>query len=355
MQSNWWSASAKALDIDARHQAEQRQLQLTKPPGALGKLEQLAVDLASMQGNERPQLNSIYISIFAADHGVADEGVSAFPQAVTAEMIRNFSNGGAAICVLAGRCQAGFEVVNLGTVVELGEMAAVVDARIAPSTENFRRQAAMSSAQLQSALQAGADAAERALEAGAQLFVGGEMGIANTTSASAIAAALLQLDPVQLTGPGTGVDAQGVLHKAEVISAALTLHQSELYQSELPCPMDILRCLGGFEIAALAGAYIRCAQLGVTVLVDGFISTVAALMAKAINVEVLGWLLYSHGSAEPGHRLVLEALDAEPLLNLNMRLGEGSGAALVVPLLQSACALHNQMATFAEAAVSAKQ
>ncbi|MEH6624879.1 MAG: nicotinate-nucleotide--dimethylbenzimidazole phosphoribosyltransferase [Motiliproteus sp.] len=354
MQLNWWSAPVKTLHAEVRAQAEERQLQLTKPPGALGKLEQLAIDLASMQGRERPQLDSIYVSIFAGDHGIAEEGVSAFPQAVTAEMIRNFSNGGAAICVLAQRCQASFEVVNLGTVVELGDMPAVIDARIAPSTANFSREPAMSETQLERAMQAGADAAERAAESGAQLFVGGEMGIANTTSASAIAAALLQLEADFLTGPGTGVDAKGVQHKAEVITAALAFHHCGR-QFELRPPLEVLRRLGGFEIAALAAAYIRCAQLGVTVLVDGFISTVAALVATTINAETAGWLLYSHGSAEPGHRRVLAALGAEPLVNLNMRLGEGSGAALVVPLLQSACALHNQMATFAEAAVSAKQ
>jgi len=357
MKNNCLYRPCAALNETSRSAALARQGQLTKPPGALGQLETLAVQLAAMQGAEKPQVERVQISIFAADHGVAAEGVSAFPQAVTGEMVKNFARGGAAICVLAKTLAARLEVVNLGTVNDPGDWPNVVRAVIAPSTANFAVAAAMTEAQLAQALQAGDDSVLRAKRDGVQLFIGGEMGIANTTSASAIACALLQQSPQLLAGPGTGLDSAGVAHKAEVIGRALALHNL------LPAPvggegggdaLEILRCVGGFEIAALSGAYLAAAQTGIPVLVDGFISSVAALVAVRINPGVRAWLLFAHTSAEPGHRCVLAALDAQPLLQLGLRLGEGSGAAVAVPLLRLACALHNGMATFAEAAVSGK-
>lgn len=347
MEKNWISLPCVALNEAARAEALARQGQLTKPPGALGQLETIAVQLAAMQGAARPQLDRVQICIFAADHGVAGEGVSAFPQAVTGEMVKNFARGGAAISVLAKTLDAKLEVVNLGTVNDPGEWPGVVRAVIAPMTANFAVEPAMTESQLVAALHAGRESVQRA--ASVHLFIGGEMGIANTTSASAIACVLLQEAPRLLAGPGTGLDSHGVSHKIEVITKALVLHN-------LPGtdPLEILRCLGGFEIAALTGAYITAAQRGIPVLVDGFISTVAALLAVRINSSVRDWLMFAHTSAEPGHQRVLAALNAQPLLQLNMRLGEGSGAALAVPLLRTACALHNGMATFAEASVSGK-
>jgi nicotinate-nucleotide--dimethylbenzimidazole phosphoribosyltransferase len=205
----------------------------------------------------------------------------------------------------------------------------------------------MPRAQLERALWCGAEVAERAKVSRIDLFIGGEMGIANTTSASAIACALLGLPSSTLAGPGTGLDDTGVRHKALVINEALARHR--LAHDDV---LNVLCCVGGFEIAALVGAYLRCAQLGVPVLVDGYISTVAALCAQRLNNDAPAWFFYGHNSAEPGHRPVMEALGARPLLHLGMRLGEGSGAAVAVPLLRMACALHNQMATFAEAGVS---
>lgn len=329
--------------------ALKRQGQLTKPPGALGMLEALAVKLAAMQGAEKPQIERVQISIFAADHGVAAEGVSAFPQAVTGEMVKNFAQGGAAINVLAKTLGAHLEVVTLGTVNDPGELSGVVRAVIAPSTANFALTPAMSEDQLAAALQAGCESALRAVNTSAHLFIGGEMGIANTTSASAIACALLDESAQLLAGPGTGLDSRGVEHKAEVIARALELHALKGADA-----LKILRCVGGFEIAALTGAYLTAAQHGMPVLVDGFISTVAALLAVRINPGAGDWFLFAHTSAEPGHQRVLTALDAKPLLQLGMRLGEGSGAAIAVPLLRLACELHNGMATFAESTVSGK-
>lgn len=349
MNSNWMNQPYAAMNESARTAALVRQGQLTKPPGSLGQLEEVAVRLAAMQGVERPSVDNAAIAIFAADHGVAAENVSAFPQAVTGEMVKNFARGGAAICVLAKTLNAKLEVVNLGTVNDPGEWTNVVRAVIAPSTANFAVGPAMTEAQLAQALQAGRDSALRAIKNGAQIYIGGEMGIANTTAAAALSCALLKASPKELAGPGTGLDHAGVTHKIAVLERTLALHAAHFDD-----PMECLRRVGGFEIAALTGAYLTCAQQGLPVLVDGFITTAAALVAVRIEPQCADWFIYAHGSAEPGHARLLQALDAKPLLNLGMRLGEGSGAATALSLLRTACALHNGMATFAEAAVSGK-
>lgn len=347
IRQDWWQAACRPLDLIARAQAQARQQQLTKPSGALGQLEQLAISLAAMQGCVKPQLERAWITVFAADHGVVEEGVSAYPQAVTGEMLRNFVRGGAAISVLARHLGAPLEVIDLGTAQALEALPGVRHLRVGAGTLNFTRGAAMTPAQCLLALEAGRDSSARAQASGAQLFIGGEMGIGNTTAASALACALLAAPTVELVGPGTGLDERGVAHKAAVIEVALALHGSACGE-----PLEALRRLGGFEIAALAGAYLACAQQGLPALVDGFICSVAALCAVRLNPACRDWLLFAHRGAEPGHRLVLQALEAEPLLELGLRLGEGSGAALAVPLLQQACWLHGEMATFAEAAVS---
>lgn len=349
MNLHWLDEPAGTPDEHTRAAALARQAALTKPAGALGELEQLAVRLAALQATACPSVERVRIVVFAADHGVAEEGVSAFPQAVTVEMVRNFARGGAAVSVLSRVLGATLEVVNVGTARDPGPLPGVIDRRIAPGTANFRHAPAMTETQLADALAAGAEAAERAQHGGAQLFIGGEMGIANTTSAAAVACVMLGRPAVALAGPGTGLDAAGVARKAAVIDAALALHRASLGE-----PLATLRCLGGFEIAALVGAYVRCAQIGLPVLVDGFISAVAALCALRLRPDAAPWFFYGHNSAEPGHRHVMEALGAQPLLHLGLRLGEGSGAAVAVPLLRLACALHNEMATFAEAGVSGK-
>ncbi|OGT91878.1 MAG: nicotinate-nucleotide--dimethylbenzimidazole phosphoribosyltransferase [Gammaproteobacteria bacterium RIFOXYD12_FULL_61_37] len=350
MNEPWIHSPCPLPDPATREDALSRQWQLTKPPGSLGRLEELAVTLAALQKTPRPAVDQVHIAIFAADHGVAARGVSAFPQAVTGEMVRNFAAGGAAISVLARTLGAGLEVINLGTVNDPGLLPGVVHIPIAPTTADFTQQAAMTPAQLDEAMLAGAASTERATATGAQLFIGGDMGIGNTTSAAALGCALLRLEPVDLAGPGTGLDEAGVIRKAAVIAEGIERHRAFLTD-----PLEVLRRLGGFEIAALSGAYIRAAQAGLPVLVDGFITTAAALAAVRINPGCRPWLLFAHASAEPGHRRMAEALDARPLLDLGMRLGEGSGAALALPLLRLACELHNRMATFAEAAVSGKE
>ena len=343
----WWLNPCKAVDAEAVAQANARQQQLTKPAGSLGQLENLAVQLAGLQGQIKPTLKQVWIAIFAGDHGVVAEGVSAFPQEVTGQMLLNFVSGGAAISVLARQLDAQLEVVDLGTVTPSLNLPGVRHLNIGPGTANFVKGAAMTRAQGELALQAGRDSVLRAKAVGTQLFIGGEMGIGNTTAAAALASNLLGCPARELSGPGTGLDTAGVRHKAEVIERALILHGLRADD-----PLQALACVGGFEIAALVGAYLGCAQQGVAVLVDGFICTVAALVAVRLNPACREWLLFGHRGAEPGHRHVLETLNAEPLLELGLRLGEGSGAALAVPLLQLACSLHNDMATFAEAAVA---
>ena len=347
MALDWIEQAAKSPDVAIMQQAREHQLQLTKPPGSLGRLEEVAVRLAGMQGSQAITLDKVAIVVFAADHGVADEGVSAFPQAVTTEMVKNFARGGAAISVMAKSLGASLEVVDVGTVVPPDVLPGVVDNRIAAGTANMARQAAMDEQQLAQAFQAGKDTVARHCQQGMQLFIGGDMGIANTTAATAIACAILNRPARELTGPGTGLDEKGVKHKAEVIQAALDMHGDDMQT-----PLDIARCVGGFEIAALCGAYIACAQQGIPFIVDGYIASSAALLAIAIQPTVKEWLFMAHRSAEPGHRQMVEAIGVEPLLDMGMRLGEGSGAATALPLLRMAVVVHTQMATFAEAGVS---
>lgn len=342
----WWRQPCAPVDSAFLDIAQERQRQLTKPAGSLGQLETIAVRLAALQGSPRPRLTNVHIGLFAADHGVVAEGISPYPQAVTGQMLRNFINGGAAISVLARNLGARMTVVDLGTVTPL-DLPGVRQARLGAGTRNFAQVAAMTAEQCADALQVGRETAQLAASQGAELFIGGEMGIGNTTSASALAAWLLDCPPAELVGPGTGLDAAGVSHKAQVIEAALCVHGAACAG-----PLEALACFGGFEIAALVGSYLGAAQAGVAALVDGFICTVAALIAVRLNPDCAPWLFFAHQGAEPGHRAVLQALQAQPLLALGLRLGEGSGAALAVPLMRLACELHGNMATFAEAAVA---
>ncbi len=340
---NWYLQALAPPCEQSREAAAMHQAQLTKPPGSLGRLESLALDFAAFQATRLPQLDAIQICIFAADHGVVEEGVSAFPQEVTAQMVQNFTSGGAAIAVLARQLRAHLQVVNMGTVAPTTDLPGVVAIDVAPGTANFTRTAAMTATQLTAAIDAGAAQVSRTT----QLFIGGEMGIGNTTSAAALAACLLEVPAQQTVGRGTGVNEAGVAKKIECVERALALHAAHCRT-----PIDVLQRLGGFEIAALVGAYIQAAAWGIPILVDGFIAAVAAVAACHINPSVRAWMLFSHRSTEPGHALVLASLDAKPLLDLNLRLGEGSGAAVAVPLLRLACELHSGMATFASAGVS---
>ena len=348
MSDKWMQQPIKLLDEQAAESARLRQAQLTKPAGSLGRLEELAIRLAAMQGTEQPQMRKAWVSVFAADHGLAQAGVSAFPAEVTAQMVHNFLNGGAAIAVLAKQQQIAFEVVDVGVNADFTPQPGLVIAKVAKGTASSLTGAAMTDSQCFAALEVGKQAADRAFQAGVDCFIGGEMGIGNTAAASLLIAKLTGLDLAPLVGAGTGLDAIGLAHKRQVLAQVMAQHQA----LDARDPLAVLACLGGFEIAALAGAYLRCAQLGLPVLVDGVITTAAALVAEQLAPGAKHGWLFSHRSVEPAHQACFDALQVQPLLQLDLRLGEGSGAAIAWPLLQQACWLHNQMATFAEAAVS---
>jgi nicotinate-nucleotide--dimethylbenzimidazole phosphoribosyltransferase len=341
----WYLEPCAEISEELAQKAQQRQAQLTKPAGSLGQLEQIAIELSAMQAKIAPTVDRVEIAVFAGDHGIANEAVSAFPQVVTTEMVKNFVRGGAAISVMAKQIGAGLTVVNAGTINQQGFEAPVVDKPIAFGTANIAIQPAMTALQCLQALSLG-KAILDGYDQATDVVIGGEMGIGNTTSASALATAFGVSTAEKLVGPGTGLDNNGVSHKLKMIEKALDRVGNG--RSEL----ELLAELGGFEIVAQTCFYIRAAQQGMTILVDGFISSVAAVAACKINLNVRPWMLFSHKSAEPGHQLVLKSLNAEPLLSLQMRLGEGSGAAVALGLLRAACALHNEMATFEEADVT---
>lgn len=350
MTQAWWQGDCLAVNEKVKTEAQDRQGILTKPAGSLGLLEDVAITLAGLLGDEKPEIKKPLITIFAADHGVVAQGVSAFPQAVTVEMIRNFVKGGAAISVLAHVNQAQLNVVNCGTAFDIDfadDYDALLNKPVAAGTADLSQQSAMTEQQLEQALSIGQQVVEQGKKDGIDLFIAGEMGIGNTTPAAALGCAYLSQTAEMMTGRGTGIDDAALNNKINVIEKAL----ARLPLAELTAE-QILQELGGFEIAAIAGAYIRCAQLGIPIVVDGFITTAAALAACRMNPQVHDWLLFSHQSQEQGHQHMLQALEAKPLLNLGLRLGEGSGAATALPLLRQACALHNGMATFAEASVS---
>ena len=350
-QKTWYLDPVQQADLAAKSQAEQRQLQLTKPTGALGDLEQIAIQLASLHATVHPQIQKPWMTIFAADHGVVEENISAYPQAVTRQMLQNFATGGAAISVIAKHHHAHLQVIDCGTVGDAYDYMGVERCCIAEGTANFSKQAAMTEQQCLDALQLGKNSADLAKSKAADIYIAGEMGIGNTCSASAIACLLLNESAEQLTGVGTGINNQQLQHKIAVIDQAIKRHQANVGDDAL----KILTAVGGFEIAAMTGAYIRCAQIGLAIVVDGFISSVAALCAVGIQPEARQWMLFGHQSTEAGHQRVLNALQAQPILKLNLRLGEGSGAGAALGMIQLACVLHNQMATFAEAAVSGEK
>jgi nicotinate-nucleotide--dimethylbenzimidazole phosphoribosyltransferase len=345
MLADWVIQECPAVSTVHREMAMMRQGQLTKPTGALGRLETLAIELAGLQHAERPRAERVPIIVFAGDHGIAAQGVSAYPQQVTIAMMANFAGGGAAISVLAHELGSSLEVVDAGTLADK-PMPGVVTDRPRRGSRDFSTEAALDAAELAFAFDCGKRAVARAAASLPDLLILGEMGIGNTTSAAAIAAALLGVDADRITGLGTGLDTAGRARKARLIDAALVHHRLKGAPAE-----HVLATVGGLEIAAISGAIIASAQRRIPILIDGFIVSVAALAALRINPSCRPYLIFSHRSAEQGHRLVLEALDARPLLDLDLRLGEGSGAALALPVLRLACALHNGMATFAEAAV----
>ncbi len=338
----------KSPDAAALAAARARQATLTKPHGALGRLEDLACWFAARQGRSVPAPLAAAITVFAADHGVAAQGVSAYPGEVTMQMVANFARGGAAINVLARRAGARLTVVDVGVARDLPALEGVVRARVRPGTDDLSLAPAMSRAEAERALAVGAGQAAADVAAGATLLVAGDMGIGNTTAAACLVCAFTSEAPDAIVGHGTGLDEAGRVRKVAVVERALARARARA-----ACDgVDWLAELGGLEIAAMTGYYVEAARRAVPVLLDGFISAAAALAARAIAPRAVDWMLAAHASAERGHRAALRHLGLDPLVDLGLRLGEGSGAALVLPVIDAALALHAEMATFAEAGVS---
>ncbi|MBM4257838.1 MAG: nicotinate-nucleotide--dimethylbenzimidazole phosphoribosyltransferase [Deltaproteobacteria bacterium] len=336
------------LDMSLVVRVQRRLNSLTKPHGSLGRLEVLALRCASISGSERPRVDNKVLFVCCGDHGVCTEGVSAYPREVTAQMVYNFLRGGAAISVLARQFGINVQVVDLGVDHEFAiDLPGLVSRKVARGTANFVRAAAMSSSQAVQAIEVGIAVASDAIREGAQLIGVGEMGIGNTTSATAMLSVLSGIDPETLTGQGTGIDAKGRKRKVAVIKRALAYHK--LSSSD---PLRVLTAVGGYEIAGIVGMCLAGAALQVPVVIDGFIATAAAWVACALHPAVKDRLIFAHLSAEQGHHHVLAALEVEPLLNLYMRLGEGTGAALGMSLVDSAVRILNEMATFDEAGVA---
>ena len=318
----------------------------TKPRGSLGRLERLAAQVAQIRGGVRPGPLQAAIVVAAADHGVAAEGVSAYPQEVTRQMLANFVSGGAAISVLARATGAELHVVDAG-VVEPYSHPSVRSLRLGPGTANAALGPAMSRVDAAEAIARGASLARQLTGSGANVVALGDMGIGNTTSASALVCALLARAPAVMCGPGTGLDAEGIAHKVAVVERMLAVNRPA--QDD---PLGVLAAVGGFEIGLLAGVALGAAAEGAVVVLDGFITGASALVAARLEPAVGAYLVASHRSPEPGHTAVLEALDLEPLLDLGLRLGEGSGAALALPLLVAARTILVEMASFEAAGVT---
>ncbi|HSF93998.1 MAG TPA: nicotinate-nucleotide--dimethylbenzimidazole phosphoribosyltransferase [Thermohalobaculum sp.] len=321
----------------------------TKPPGSLGRIEALALQMALAQGAAAPAADPARLFIFAGDHGIVAEGVSAWPQEVTAQMVLNFLAGGAASTVFARANGCAVTVADAGVATELADAPGLVRAGIRNGTRNAAVEDALTPDEVARALAFGALMARDAVAAGDRVIALGEMGIGNTSAATLIAHAIAGIDLGLLTGPGAGLDANGVDRKLGVLARAAARRPGPL------APLDALAAFGGLEIAAMAGALIGTASAGAVVLVDGFIATSAALAALAARPEAKPYCVFAHRSKEPGHRSMLEWLGVEPLIDLDLRLGEGTGALLALPLLRAACAMLNEMATFESAGVSGKE
>jgi len=339
--SEQWFARARAhLDM------------LTKPRGSLGMLEDIAAQMVSIRQESfaEPLQKAAYV--FAADHGITVEGVSAYPSEVTYQMVLNFLAQGAAINVLARLHHVALNIVDVGVNADFDAVNGLLSCKVRKGTRNMLREAAMTDAELAQAIEVGLKFAASAKTQGKNLLAVGEMGIGNTTAASAITAVLTNQPVALVTGKGTGLDPKGQARKRQIIEDVVQKHFAAVDGNAMPDPLEILRCVGGLEIAAMTGLILGAARDGIAVVVDGFISTAAAAIAFAVEPRVRGYLFAGHQSEEPGHRVLFEYIGLKPILSLNMRLGEGTGAVLAMPIIESAVCLYNEMATFASASIS---
>jgi nicotinate-nucleotide--dimethylbenzimidazole phosphoribosyltransferase len=335
------------LDADAMALARARQSHLTKPPGSLGRLEELSIRIAGIQRRPRPDVTRKAVFVMAADHGVVAQGVTAYPQSVTAQMVANFAAGGAAINVLARYVGARVLIVDMGVACDITGCDSLISKKVAYGTRDLSCGPAMSRDQAICAVEAGIEVLESELARGLDLVATGDMGIGNTTASAAIIAAITGQLPASVAGRGTGVDDAGLARKIAVIEQALAYNQPDPNDA-----LDVLSKVGGFEIGGLAGVIIACVANRIPVVIDGVISGAAALVAAALAPQARDYLIAGHLSTEPGHRAALAHLGLEPLLDLGMRLGEGTGAALAMGIVEAAVKALNEMATFEQAGVS---
>ena len=340
----------KPLDEAAMRAARARQDTLTKPRGSLGRLEELSIQLAGMKADPFPSVERKAVIVMAADHGVAREGVSAYPSDVTAQMVLNFLRGGAAINALARQAGARVTIVDIGVDADFEPLSGLVRRKVMCGTRNMAEGPAMTREEAEQAIQVGVEALQEEADRGLDLVATGDMGIGNTTPSSAIVAAMTGLPVAQVVGRGTGIDDQALERKIQVIEQALAVNQP--YGEDA---LDVLHKVGGLEIAGLAGVMIAAASHRIPIVVDGFISTASAMIAVGLAPRVQDYLIGSHQSVETGHRAMLKYLKLLPLLDLNLRLGEGTGAALAFHLLEASTRILREMATFGEAGVSEKE
>lgn len=339
--------SIQPLDETLSAQTRQRLDNKTKPLGSLGRLEEFARRIVAITGQPLPDLSKKVIFTFAADHGITEEGVSLYPREVTAQMVLNFLNGGAGVNVLARHGGAEVRVVDVGVDHDFGGCPGLIHAKVARGTRNFAKGPAMTGDEMHKALSVGIGLAGRCKEEGIGLVGTGEMGIGNTSPSSAIIAAIGGLSPEQVTHRGTGIGDETLKVKVNAIRTGL-----ELNRPDPADPLDVLRKVGGLEIAAIAGLILGCAANRIPVVVDGFISTAGALIASELHPRVRDYLFAAHESVEVGHRFMLERIGVRPILNLDLRLGEGTGAALAMPLLEAGVKILAEMATFEQAGVT---
>jgi nicotinate-nucleotide--dimethylbenzimidazole phosphoribosyltransferase len=338
------------LDESAMRSARTRQDTLTKPRGSLGRLEELSVQVAGMKGNPFPSVERKTVIVMAADHGVTSEGVSAYPAEVTRQMVLNFLRGGAAINVLARQAGTRVSVVDIGVAGEFGPLPGLVQRKVMCGTRNLAQGPAMTREEAEKAIQVGIDVLDEEAVHGLDIVATGDMGIGNTTPSSAIAAALTGLPVAQVVGRGTGIDDEGLERKIKIIEQALAVNQPTTNDA-----LDVLHKVGGLEIAGLAGVMIAAARLRIPIVLDGFISTASAMIAVGLAPGVREYLIAAHQSVEIGHQAMLKHLNLRPLLDLNLRLGEGTGAALTFHLIEASTRILREMATFDEAGVSDKE
>ncbi len=343
--------SVETVSSEKKAELQQKIDSKTKPIGSLGRLEELALKLGLIQNSLSPVLNKPTILVFAGDHGIAAEGVSAYPQEVTHQMVFNFLTGGAAICVFSRQNNINLKIIDAGVNYDFPSDTELINMKVAKGTKSYISNRAMTREQCVEAIQRGGELVEEVFKNGCNVVGFGEMGIGNTSSAAILMSLICDYPISDCVGKGTGLDDEGVKKKANILKSAINRHVSVLNKED---PLDILSVFGGFEIAMITGAMLKAASLKMVVLIDGFIVTSALLIASKLESKILEYCIFCHESNEAGHKKMLEFLKVKPLINLDMRLGEGTGVALAYPLIESAANFLNNMASFEEANVSKK-